>query len=105
MKLLHRVLLLGLMGWFSCVGAADVGVTDTKILIGMTSPLSGPNGAYGTDMKDVISAYFKQVNDTGGVNGRKLELIAMDDGYETDRTVANTKVMNNDTKVFAMVSS
>ncbi|SBT10072.1 Extracellular ligand-binding receptor [Candidatus Propionivibrio aalborgensis] len=105
MKLLHRIVLLGLIGWFSCVGATEVGVTDTKILIGMTSPLSGPNGAYGTDMKEVISAYFKQVNDAGGVNGRKLELIAMDDGYETDRAVANTKTLINDKKVFALVAS
>lgn len=105
MKQLRRALLLGLMGWFSCVGAAEVGVTDTSILIGMTSPLSGPNGAYGTDMKEVISAYFKQVNEAGGVNGRKLELVAMDDGYETDRAVANTKALINDKKVFAMVAS
>ena len=55
--------------------------------------------------RDVISAYFKQVNDAGGVNGRKLELIAMDDGYETDRAVANTKALINDKKVFAMVAS
>lgn len=105
MKQLRRALLLGLLGWFSCVGAAEVGVADTSILIGMTSPLSGPNGAYGTDMKEVISAYFKQVNEAGGVNGRKLELVAMDDGYETDRAVANTKALINDKKVFAMVAS
>lgn len=105
MKRIRQLLLLCLWGCVSLAGAAEVGVTDASILIGMTGPVSGPNGAYGTDMKDVISAYFKQVNDGGGVNGRKLELAHMDDGYETDRTVANTKALINDKKVFAMVAS
>lgn len=105
MSFLRKTLLVGLISWVGGVVAADAGLTDTSISIGMTAPLSGPNGAYGTDMKDVISAYFKQVNDAGGVNGRKLELVAMDDGYETDRAVANTKALINDKKVFAMVAS
>ena len=105
MRFLQKALLLGLAAWVGCVGAADVGVTDTSISIGMTAPLSGPNGAYGMDMKEVIGSYFKQVNDAGGINGRKLELIAMDDGYETDRAVANTKALVNDRKVFALVAS
>lgn len=105
MRFLRKTLLVGLISWVGCVGAAEVGLTDTSITIGMTAPLSGPNGAYGMDMKDVITAYFKQVNDAGGVNGRKLELVAMDDGYETDRAVANTKTLINDKKVFAMVAS
>lgn len=98
-------MLFCLIGWISFVGAAEVGVTDTSVAIGMTSPFTGPNGAYGTDMRDVISAYFRQINDAGGINGRKLELIALDDGYETDRAVANTKALINDKKVFAMVAS
>jgi ABC-type branched-subunit amino acid transport system substrate-binding protein len=105
MRFFKKALLLSLVSWISCTGAAEVGVTDTSIAIGMTSPLSGPNGAYGTDMKEVIDIYFKQVNDAGGINGRKLELIAMDDGYETDRAVANTKMLINDKKVFAMIAS
>jgi ABC-type branched-subunit amino acid transport system substrate-binding protein len=105
MRLLGKTLLLGLISWISCVGAAETGVTDTSIAIGMTAPLSGPNGVYGSDMKEVIEAYFKQINDAGGINGRKLELIAMDDGYETDRAVANTKTLINDKKVFSMIAS
>lgn len=105
MKIYRQVLLFCLIGWISFVGAAEIGVTDTSVAIGMTSPFTGPNGAYGTDMRDVISAYFRQINDAGGINGRKLELIALDDGYETDRAVANTKALINDKKVFAMVAS
>jgi ABC-type branched-subunit amino acid transport system substrate-binding protein len=105
MRFFQKTLLLCLIGWIGCAAATEVGVTDTSITIGMTSPLSGPNGAYGTDMKEVISAYFKQINDAGGINGRKLELVAMDDGYETDRAVANTKTLINDKKVFAMIAS
>ena len=105
MRLFQKALLLGLISWMGFAGAAEVGVTDTSITIGMTAPLSGPNGAYGTDMKEVIGAYFKQVNDAGGISGRKLELIAMDDGYETDRAVANTKALINEKQVFAMIAS
>ena len=53
-------------------------------------------------MKEAITAYFDQINKSGGINGRKLELIAFDDGYETDRTVANTKLIDEH-KVFALV--
>lgn len=49
-------------------------------------------------MREVIEHYFDQVNKGGGVNGRKLALVALDDGYETDRTVANTKALIDDKK-------
>ena len=81
---------------------AEPGVTDNHILLGMSSPFTGPNGAYGTEMKEGALAYFAQVNAAGGVNGRKIELVALDDGYETDRTVLNTKKLINDNKVFAL---
>lgn len=84
--------------------AADPGVTDSKITLGMSAPFSGPNGVYGIDMRTVIQAYFDQVNKAGGINGRKLELVALDDGYETDRTVANTKTLINDKNVFALLA-
>lgn len=82
---------------------AETGVTDTAITLGMSSPFSGPNGAYGLEMKEAISAYFQQINAGGGINGRKIELIALDDGYETDRTVANTRKLIDEHKVFALL--
>jgi branched-chain amino acid transport system substrate-binding protein len=89
---------------FSTTVAAEPGVTDSKITLGMSAPFSGPNGAYGNDMRTVIQTVFDQVNKGGGVNGRKLELIALDDGYETERTVANTKTLINEKNVFALLA-
>ena len=66
--------------------AADPGVTATEIKIGNTNPYSGPASAYGTIGK-AISAYFKKVNDEGGVNGRKINFVTLDDGYSPPKTV------------------
>jgi len=69
------------------VGAADMpGVTATEIKIGNTNPYSGPASAYGTIGK-VIGAYFKKVNEEGGINGRKINYISLDDGYSPPKTV------------------
>ena len=54
-------------------------------------------------MREAMTAYFDQVNKGGGVNGRKIELITIDDGYETDRTLANTKSLIQEKKVFALM--
>ena len=62
------------------------GVTPTEIKIGNTNPYSGPASAYGTIGK-VIGAYFQKVNDEGGVNGRKINFITLDDGYSPPKTV------------------
>jgi len=88
----------------STLASAEPGITDSTITLGMSSPFSGPNGVYGTDMRQVIQTYFDQVNKSGGVNGRKLDLLSLDDGYETERTVANTKALINDRNVFAMLA-
>lgn len=89
----------------SAQAAAEPGITDNSITLGMTSPFSGTNGVYGTDMRQVIQTYFDQVNKAGGVNGRKINLVALDDGYETDRAVANTKSLIEEKNVFALLAS
>ena len=63
-----------------------VGVTPTEIKIGNTNPYSGPASAYGTIGK-ALGAYFKKVNDEGGINGRKITYITLDDGYSPPKTV------------------
>src|SRR4030081_2003330 len=63
-----------------------VGVTATEIKIGNTNPYSGPASAYGTIGK-AIGAYFKKVNDEGGINGRKINYISYDDQYTPPKTV------------------
>jgi branched-chain amino acid transport system substrate-binding protein len=71
--------------------AADApGVTDTEIKIGQTMPYSGPASAYGAIGRSQ-AAYFKMVNDAGGVNGRMINLISLDDGYSPPRTVEQTR--------------
>ena len=64
----------------------DPGASDTEIRIGNTMPYSGPASAYGTIGK-VEAAYFKKINDEGGINGRKINFITLDDGYSPPKTV------------------
>ncbi len=66
------------------------GVTDTEIKIGQTMPYSGPASAYGTIGK-AEAAYFAMINDKGGINGRKIRLISLDDGYSPPKTVEQTR--------------
>jgi branched-chain amino acid transport system substrate-binding protein len=62
------------------------GVTDTEIKIGQTMPYSGPASAYGAIGRTEL-AYVKMINEAGGVNGRKINLISLDDGYSPPKTV------------------
>jgi ABC-type branched-subunit amino acid transport system substrate-binding protein len=64
----------------------DPGASDREIKIGNTNPYSGPASAYGTIGK-VIGAYFKMLNEQGGINGRKINFISYDDGYSPPKTV------------------
>ena len=64
----------------------DPGATDTEIKIGNTMPYSGPASAYGTIGK-VEAAYFKMLNEHGGINKRKINFISLDDGYSPPKTV------------------
>jgi branched-chain amino acid transport system substrate-binding protein len=84
------VLLVGGLAVLAGTGGAQaqtvVGVTATEIKIGNTNPYSGPASAYGTIGK-AIGAYFKKVNDEGGVNGRKINYISYDDQYSPPKTV------------------
>ena len=61
------------------------------IVIGQSAPLSGSNKELGTDIRNGAAAYFKRVNDAGGVHGRKIELVSLDDANDTKRSEANTK--------------
>jgi branched-chain amino acid transport system substrate-binding protein len=68
----------------------DTGASDTEIKIGQTMPYSGPASAYGT-IGRIEAAYFKMINEQGGINGRKLNLISLDDGYSPPKTVEATR--------------
>src|SRR5271169_3415044 len=74
------------------------GVTDTEIKIGQTMPYSGPASAYGVIGK-AGTAYFKMINEMGGVNGRKINLISLDDCYSPPKTVEQVRRLVEDEKV------
>jgi branched-chain amino acid transport system substrate-binding protein len=95
MQSIRRLASLALM--FSAVAAqAETGVTPTTIVIGQSAAFSGPAQALGDDMRAGALAYFQAVNAAGGVNGRKIELRSLDDGYEPDRAAANTRKLIDD---------
>jgi ABC-type branched-subunit amino acid transport system substrate-binding protein len=68
----------------------DTGATDTEIKIGQTNPFSGPASAYATIAK-TQAAYIKMINDQGGVNGRKINLIQYDDAYSPPKAVEQVR--------------
>jgi len=104
MTLCKRIAAIAALALSMTAWAAEPEVGDSALTIGMSAPLSGPNGAYGVEMRQTIQAYFSQINRTGGINGRKLNLVALDDGYETERTVANTKTLIKENNAFALLS-
>ena len=74
------------------------GVTDKEIKIGNTNPYSGPASAYGT-IGRAIQAYFDKVNAEGGINGRMIKFITLDDGYSPPKTVEQTRKLVEREKV------
>ena len=88
-KVFTVVLSLGVLGLALApivTAQTVVGVTPTEVKIGHTNPYSGNASAYGTIGK-TIAAYFKKVNDEGGINGRKINFVSYDDGYSPPKTV------------------
>jgi ABC-type branched-subunit amino acid transport system substrate-binding protein len=78
----------------------DTGATDTEITIGNIMPYSGPASAYGVIGK-TEAAYFKMINDAGGINGRKINFISYDDGYSPPKTVEQArKLVESDDVLF-----
>jgi len=76
----------------------DPGASDKEVLIGHLNPYSGPASAYGT-IGRTIAAYFKKVNDEGGVNGRQLNLISYDDSYSPPKSVEMARKLVEQDKV------
>ena len=77
------------------------GASATEIKLGQTMPYSGPASAYGTIGK-AEQAYFKMINDQGGVNGRKINLISLDDGYSPPKTVEQVRRLVEQDEVLAL---
>lgn len=77
------------------------GASDTEIKLGQTMPYSGPASAYGTIGK-LEQAYFKMINDNGGINGRKINLISLDDGYSPPKAVEQVRRLVEQDEVLAL---
>ena len=84
---------------------AEDGVFKDKVVFGQVAALSGPAQALGQGMREGILAAFEEANRAGGVNGRRLELKSIDDGYEPERTIEATNRAIKDEKVFALVGA
>ena len=82
--------------------AAAQGVTPNQVLIGQSAPLTGANAELGKDIRNGALAYFRKLNDAGGVHGRKLELASLDDANTVQRSGENTQKLVEEQKVFAL---
>lgn len=65
--------------------------TDGPLILGQSAPLTGPAAQLGIQFRDGAKMYFSLINSKGGINGRTIDLRTLDDGYEPERTAANTK--------------
>src|ERR1700743_2952663 len=82
----------------------DTGATDTEIKIGNVAPYSGRASAYGVIGK-TEDAYFKMINDQGGINGRKINWISYDDGYSPPKTVEQIRKLIESDEVFLVFNA
>ena len=96
-----------LLSLTTAANAADkkygTGVSDTEIKLGQTSPYSGPASAYSVIAKTQL-AYFRMINDKGGVNGRKINMISLDDAYSPAKTVEQTRKLVEQEEVAAILN-
>ena len=104
-----RVALLSTALVFAASGSAlaqkkyDTGATDTEIKIGNIMPYSGPASAYGIIGK-IEDAYFKMINEQGGINGRKIKFISYDDGYSPPKAVEQARKLVESDEVLFLAS-
>jgi branched-chain amino acid transport system substrate-binding protein len=95
---------LALLGSAASAANYGPGVSDTEIKIGNTNPYSGPASAYGA-IGRALAAYFAKVNDEGGINGRKINFISLDDGYSPPRTVEQIRKLVEQEQVLLIFQS
>lgn len=100
----RRAAALGVAGWVSPSWGAEDGVTAKSITIGNSTALTGPLGNAGQDHGKSIQAAFAAVNRAGGIHGRELRFVSVDDGYVATRTVENVKKMIAGNSAFAFMS-
>ena len=105
----RRLCMLGLVGAVAVAvgagaGAAEPGVTDDRILFGQSAAFTGPAQELGTDVRLGIDAAFAEANARGGVHGRRVELVSLDDAYEPEGAITNTRRLIEE-GVFALIGA
>lgn len=89
-----------LLGGIGAAEAAEPGLTDTSIKIGLFGPMSGPSQAYGQDVMNAAKMYYAKINAEGGINGRKIEIVEEDDRCSPNDLVAAVKKLVEQDQVF-----
>jgi branched-chain amino acid transport system substrate-binding protein len=106
-RLINRVaaVMLGIAAHLALSPAsrAEPGVFDDRIVFGQSAAFEGPAAALGLGMREGILAAFAEANAAGGVNGRRLELVHRDDGYEPYRAIENTNRLIKEDQVFSLI--
>ncbi|MCS3726852.1 ABC transporter substrate-binding protein [Bradyrhizobium betae] len=102
----YLALLLALLALTTLSAKSDeAGVSDDAILFGQAAALEGPSAVLGQRLRQGIVTAFTEINARGGVHGRRLQLISRDDGYDPDRSVAQTLRLIDEDKVFALIGA
>lgn len=100
---LTSIVLFALVSAVPFAAQAEPGVFDDRIVFGQSAAFKGPAAALGLGMRQGILAAFEEANAAGGVNGRKLELVSYNDGYEPNKAIENTRRLIQEDKVFALI--
>ncbi len=82
-----------------------LGVTENRVLFGQSAAFEGPAAQLGQNMRLGIQAAFQEANEAGGVHGRRLELVSMNDSYEPEAAIANTRHLIEEDQVFALIGA
>ena len=84
------------------LAGAEDGISDDTIVLGQSCALKGPAQQLGKGMRDGALAYFEHINATGGIKGKKIKLISLDDGHEPGTCKSNTRRLIEQEKVFLL---
>ncbi len=106
----YRLLVCGLLVATAAITSNRAGAEEPRdgaveILLGMSTALSGPAADLGTNMRDGVLAALAEANRAGGIRGRQLRLIALDDAYEPAKTIPNMRTLVDDSRVLAIVGN
>jgi branched-chain amino acid transport system substrate-binding protein len=103
--LIAGVLALGMAFGLCSQGMAEEGVTDTEIILGSIQDLSGPLAGWGTQAKNGLEMKAREINEAGGIHGRKIKLAFEDSGYDPKKAVIGTNKIITRDNVFAFIGN